>query len=958
MIGTTVSHYEVLAKLGGGGMGVVYRARDTRLGRDVALKFLPPHLLLDDEIRQRFVHEAQTASSLDHPSICTIYDVDETDDGQIFIAMALYGGQTLRDRLSDGALPVDEALDYAIQLADGLATAHAAGVVHRDVKPANVMITEEGLAKLLDFGLAKDDQLQLTEPGSSLGTIAYMSPEQARGGAVDGRSDVWALAVLTHEMLAGERPFRGAAEVLVKAILEDDPHPLPAEVPSDLSAILARALAKEREQRTPSMAALLDELRALRGERRLEGAGAPRPSLARRVAPLAAAAVVVAIAAAFWIQRSSRETWARAEALPEIERLLENVRYDKTATDSWAAYALAKEAEVILGDDPQLAALWPRIACPLNLTSEPSGALVRARAYGDEDAEWVTLGRTPLEDVPVPWGISVAEVELEGHGSVRDILWGMSYFGADRRYVLDSPGVLPEGMTRVAVDPVPLQLPGLDHLETEPLADFLMDRLEVTNEEYKRFVEAGGYTDASYWKEPFVRGGQTLAFEDAVALLVDSTGRPGPATWEVGNYPEGAGDLPVGGLSWYEAAAYAEFAGKQLPTIFHWNMAAFTFGSYAIIPLSNFGDGPAAVGSGGENRYGVHDMAGNVREWCSNATTRDGARFILGGGWDDQPYAFNDAFAADPFDRAPTNGVRCVSVPEDEPNSERLRRAIDTPFRDFTAEEPVSDETFEVFLRQFDYDETPLNATIDAEELQEHGTRQSISFDAAYSGERMSALLLLPLDAEPPYQTIVIFPGSNAIHSASSAGANTRWYRDLLDSGRAVLFPIYKGTYERKDELDSDYPDETTFYKDHVIMWAKDLSRSIDYLETRDDIDTERLAYYGLSWGGAMGAIMPAVEPRIRCNVLYVAGLLFQRALPEADQINYVTRVTQPTLMLNGEYDFFFPVETSQRPMYELLGTPPEDKAYKVYPGAHSVPRTERIKESLAWFDRYLGPVE
>ena len=141
-------------------------------------------------------------------------------------------------------------------------------------------------------------------------------------------------------------------------------------------------------------------------------------------------------------------------------------------------------------------------------------------------------------------------------------------------------------------------------------------------------------------------------------------------------------------------------------------------------------------------------------------------------------------------------------------------------------------------------------------------------------------------------------------------------------------------------------------------MWAKDLSRSIDYLETRDDIDTERLAYYGLSWGGAMGAIMPAVEERIRCNVLYVAGLLFQRALPEADQINYVTRVTQPTLMLNGEYDFFFPVETSQKPMFDLLGTPPEDKEYKVYPGAHSVPRTERVKETLAWLDRYLGPVE
>ncbi len=189
MIGKSVSHYEVCEKLGVGGMGVVYRARDTRLGRDVALKFLPPHLSLDEEIKQRFMHEARSASALDHPNICTIYDVDEAEDGQLFIAMALYDGRTLHDVLADGALSVDQALEYAIQLADALGAAHAAGIVHRDVKPANVMITADGPAKLLDFGVAKDEHVSLTEPGSSMGTIAYMSPEQARGEVVDARSD-------------------------------------------------------------------------------------------------------------------------------------------------------------------------------------------------------------------------------------------------------------------------------------------------------------------------------------------------------------------------------------------------------------------------------------------------------------------------------------------------------------------------------------------------------------------------------------------------------------------------------------------------------------------------------------------------------------------------------------------------------------------------------------------------
>jgi pimeloyl-ACP methyl ester carboxylesterase len=168
---------------------------------------------------------------------------------------------------------------------------------------------------------------------------------------------------------------------------------------------------------------------------------------------------------------------------------------------------------------------------------------------------------------------------------------------------------------------------------------------------------------------------------------------------------------------------------------------------------------------------------------------------------------------------------------------------------------------------------------------------------------------------------------------------------------------VYKGTYHRGGDLHTDYPAETATYRDYVIMWTRDLGRAIDYLESRADMDAARIGYYGLSWGGYMGAILPAIERRIRANVLYVAGLTFQRALPEVDAINYITRVTQPTLMLNGELDFFFPVETSQKPMFDLLGTPLEHKRRFTYPGGHSVPRVETIRHTLEWFDRYLGPV-
>jgi dienelactone hydrolase len=417
--------------------------------------------------------------------------------------------------------------------------------------------------------------------------------------------------------------------------------------------------------------------------------------------------------------------------------------------------------------------------------------------------------------------------------------------------------------------------------------------------------------------------------------------------------------MPVSGLSWYEAAAYAAWADKELPTVFHWSRVAFTVGASQVPAQSNFSNrGPVAAGStAGLNRFGARDLGGNVREWAQNESNRKGQHFILGGGWDDPPYAFTDAYTQDAFDRSGTNGFRCMRYLEPEDNLDDLARTIDLPFRDFLNETPVSDDVFAIYLRQFAYDRTPLQAEVEEDRQMPSGLRrQKITFDAAYGGERMMAYLFLPEGGSPPYQAVVLFPGSGSIHTRSSADLDLRRTDFIVKSGRAILYPILKGTYERGGELNSDYQAETAAYKDYVIRWVKDLARSIDYLETREDIDGDRIGYYGTSWGGAMGAIMPAAEPRFKAVVLYVAGLMFQKALPEADQINYLPRVTQPTLMLNGELDFFFPVETSQKPMFELLGTPPEHKQYRVYPGGHSAPRVEVIKESLGWFDRYLGP--
>jgi len=209
-------------------------------------------------------------------------------------------------------------------------------------------------------------------------------------------------------------------------------------------------------------------------------------------------------------------------------------------------------------------------------------------------------------------------------------------------------------------------------------------------------------------------------------------------------------------------------------------------------------------------------------------------------------------------------------------------------------------------------------------------------------------------------QTVVFFPGSGVILSRSSAGANlyTRLIDFVIKSGRAVLFPVYKGTFERGDKLTSDYPNMTSFWRDHVIAWSKDLGRSIDYLETRPEIDRNKLAYEGHSWGGAMGAVLPAVEGRIKVCVLVVPGFNLQKSSPEVDELNFAPRVKVPVLMLNGRFDFFYPVETSQKPMFRVLGSAKEHKRRVVYETGHNIPQNELIKETLDWLDRYLGPVK
>jgi eukaryotic-like serine/threonine-protein kinase len=679
-----IGPYRVKERLDAGGMGVVYRAIDTRLGRQVAVKIALA------QFSDRSYREARSIAKLNHPNVCTLHDIGSTPEIPGYLVLEFVEGQTLAEKLATGRLSVAETVQIARQIAGALTAAHAQGIVHRDLKPANVKITPQGVVKVLDFGLAKpfgelrnefaiqhsETNGMLTAAGTILGTAAYMSPEQAAGKDADARSDIFSF------------------------VIKAEPKPPRAwrpEIPERLEQIVLKSLQRSPDQRYASAAELQQDLESfLRTE-------TPPRLLPLRVT-IGATVLAIAVIAGYFGVRSywhrSDLHWLEQTAVPEITKLLQQDR-------ALEALQLYRKAERISPDSKLLYKLAEGVAShPVEVVSTPPGARIYLSDYvaaaGEDLSQWQFAGTAPLMTTEIPnWGYYHLRAVKDGFAPVDQVV---SY---ERKVVvtLHETSAAPPGMVWVPPTSATTVTPSIS------LPGFWIDRYEVTNRQFKEFVDAGGYRKKEYWKEPFAKEGRTISWEQALNDFHDLTARLGPANWSLGTYPDGTADFPVAGVSWYEAMAYAEFAGKSIPTVYEWRSAAPIDANAEVIQMSNFsGKGLSAVGAHhGMTLFGAYDMAGNVAEWTTNASGN--LRYVLGGAWDEASYIFTGNDARDPFWRTVSMGFRTVERIKAPPSESFAALHLETPQPE--RGKPVEDAEYRLLEDLHRYQPTDLDSRIE-----------------------------------------------------------------------------------------------------------------------------------------------------------------------------------------------------------------------------------------------------
>ncbi len=971
---TLGSSYALERELPGGGMARVFLARDATLDRDVVIKVLAPERAASLSA-ERFTREIRLAAALQEPHIVPVLNAGVTSDGLPFYTMPFVPGDSLRARIAAGPVPLDESMEVLRNLAQALAYAHDHGVVHRDIKPANVLLSS-GTAVVTDFGIAKalaaagpGTELTLTEAGSSLGTPAYMAPEQAAGDDVDARADVYSWGVIAYELLAGHHPFhdRTTAQQLMMAHLAERPKELADQLRDEhrrdpvargLATLAMRCLEKDPNARIANGATLLAALHAL-------GVSTPAARSSRVALAAGAAAVLLAAAVAgvFWWSQGK----SRAGALvPRIQTLAAQGNYS-------AGYLLARQVRRHLAEDSTFKAVFADVTNEISVASDPPGARVYVALFGDssvaDSSDGALIGTTPVRQYVTARGDYRVVVRAPGYDPARRIA---SRFltpseglrGAGRSIELEvrlsRAGSVPKGM--VAIPGGPYEIVGHDigRGQAADLAPFALDRFEVSNDRFAEFVRAGGYRNAALWSA----GGATVA----PGRFVDKTGLPAPRDWVNDAPPAGRGRHPVTGVSWHEAAAYCAWRGGRLPSLFEWEKASrdgrvsrfgilMPWGQYDArslgavrANLSGTDTAPVESFPFAISPYGIYNMAGNVKEWLVNRVG-DGWG-TTGGSWQDPMYLFSQVGSQS--DGSPVVGFRCV-----RPLAQGTSDASLAPLPVMTVAptyHPVGPAEFQGLLEHYRYDPRPANPRGRTVIETPDWTRERLWIDGP-KGDSVLLYVFLPRNAEPPYQTLVHIASSAAFGQSSVAQVVEDIAAGQIKAGRAVISPVLTGMVEHQGTLNPRPPPRSVEFRDLMVWHATEMRLAMDYAVTRPDIDSTRLGYIAMSFGAGSRLPLAAVDPRFRAVVLLGAGIdeRVQPTLPEAANFNFAPYIKVPKLVINGRQDEEHPWQTRGKPLWDLLRDP---KELLLADGAgHLVPVDVRTPRINAFLDRTLGPV-
>ncbi len=1006
-----IGNYKLLQRIGEGGMGVVYMADQAEpVRRRVALKIIRPGMD-SRQVIARFEAERQALALMDHPHIAKVLDAGATESDRPYFVMELVKGVPITQYCNDKRSNTDERLRLFATVCRAVQHAHQKGIIHRDLKPSNVLVAdydEQPVPKVIDFGVAKATDQELTTKtlytqfGQIVGTLEYMSPEQAKLNQldVDTRSDIYSLGILLYELLTGSTPIdherlrSSALDEILRSIREDDP-PKPSmrlsssddlpqlaadrntnpdklviQLRDDLDWIVAKALAKERDQRyqtADAFAADIDRhLKDLPIEARAPSAFKRCRRFLRRhrkTAVLTALIVVasitsVALGTVAYVGKlkadlnraeTERKDAARYVEIPRISQLKE----ERRIVD---AFRLATATRKVLPRDPILEALWEGISVKASFHIEPEKTNVFYRDAHNPRGEWVLAGQSPLLDARLPKCDLRFRFVAAGYVTREFQRPFPAFLERDPSISLRAEQGDPDAM---------VYIPGAEPTDENgfpaALDEFFIDRYEVSNGDYQAFVDAGGYTNPEFWGDiEFTRDGETLTWEKAMQEFVDTTRQSsGPAGWRDGRFPPGEQDYPVSGISWYEAMAYAKFAGKSLPTVHHWKRAADSEDLGLTASLSNFSDrGVTPQGTyDGIGRFEVYDLAGNVKEWCWNEN-EDGLRCLKGGAWNESEYMYTLDDYASPWDRSSVNGFRCVrysNTPAEMtfasvPKYVRLHREMDR--------EPI-----DALRKWYQFDRLPLNT----EQIQLDDPKPSSDFrheivhvDAAYSDERLEIHLFVPRAKQEKYETVIFVPGVDRWQTGGEftvkGYTDMKYVADLPSSGRIVCHPIYAGTFQRYSGHSfygyfRDYPLKA---RDEFITVSKDVSRAVDYLLTRSDVDPSRLVYFGHSLGAYRGPATLVTDTRFTAAVLLAGGYVDSLyRFPEIDNYHFAPHVKTPVLMINGVNDNVASYEPSQRPLFEDLGS--EIKDHQRLMTGHNPPAEDVFRLMHDWLKKLFA---